>query len=198
MLAQRVQQQFYESADLANQAAEPLARPIADAAQALVAGLTSGGRVYIAGYGPAAGLAQLAAAQLLGRFERERPGLAVLALGTDGASLGALAGSGELDAALARQIETLGQPGDLLVLIDPDGERLGLHAAAQSAQDKEMTVIALTGGGGGVLREALGETDVVIAVPHDRRARLLEIQLLVLHCLCDAIDFQLLGESEMS
>jgi D-sedoheptulose 7-phosphate isomerase len=196
MLEQRIQQHFFESADLQYQAADLLGRPIAEAAQAVVAGLTAGGRLYVAGFGPAAGLAQLMASQMLGRFERDRPGLAALALGTDGASLAALASAGELDAVLARQVQTLGQPGDLLLLIDPDGERLGLHAVAQAAQGKDMTVIALTGRQGGMLREALGETDVVISVPHDRRARVLEIQLLVLHCLCDAIDMQLLGEMD--
>lgn len=196
MLEQRIQQHFFESADLQYQAADLLARPIADAAQAVVAGLTSGGRLYVAGFGPAAGLAQLMASQLLGRFERDRPGLAALALGTDGAALAALAPAGDLDAVLARQVQTLGQPGDLLLLIDPDGDRLGLHAVAQAAQAKEMTVIALTGRQGSMLREALGETDVVISVPHDRRARVLETQLLVLHCLCDTIDLQLLGEME--
>jgi D-sedoheptulose 7-phosphate isomerase len=196
MLEQRIQQHFFESADLQYQAADLLGRPIAEAAQAVVAGLTSGGRLYVAGFGPAAGLAQLMASQMLGRFERDRPGLATLALGTDGATLAALAPAGDLDAVLARQVETLGQPGDLLLLIDPDGDRLGLHAVAQAAQGKEMTVIALTGRQGSMLREALGETDVVISVPHDRRARVLEIQLLVLHCLCDAIDLQLLGEMD--
>lgn len=196
MLAQRIQQQFFESADLQYQAAESLARPIADAAQAMVSGLTAGGRLYVTGFGPAAGLAQLMASLLLGRFDRERPGLAALALGTDGASLAALAVDGDLDTVLSRQIDTLGQPGDLLLLIDPEGDRVGLHAAALAAQRKEMTVIALTGGQGGMLREALGETDVVIAVPNERRARVLETQLLTLHCLCDAIDLQLLGEME--
>ncbi len=196
MLEQRIQQHFFESADLQYQAADLLARPIAEAAQAVVAGLTAGGRLYVAGFGPAAGLAQLMASQLLGRFERDRPGLAALALGTDGAALAALAAAGDLDAVLARQVQTLGQPGDLLLLIDPDGDRLGLHAVAQAAQGKEMTVIALTGRQGSMLREALGETDVVISVPHDRRARVLETQLLVLHCLCDTIDLQLLGDME--
>lgn len=196
MLAQRIQQHFFESADLQYQSADLLARPIADAAQAVVAGLTAGGRLYVAGFGPGAGLAQVLASQMLGRFERERPGLAALVLGSDGVSLAALAAAGDLDAVLARQVETLGQPGDLLLLIDPDGDRLGLHAAAQAAQRKDMTVIALTGRSGGMLREALGETDVVISVPHDRRARVLEAQLLALHCLCDAIDMQLLGEME--
>ena len=198
MLEQRIQQHFFESADLQYQAADLLARPIAQAAQAVVAGLTAGGRLYAVGYGPAAGLAQVLASQLLGRFERERPGLAALALGTDGASLSALSMGGDLDAVLARQIEILGQPGDLLLIIDPDGERVGLPAVAMAAQRKDMTVIAITGRIGAMLREALGETDVVISVPHDRRARVLEAQLLVLHCLCDAIDLQLLGEMEPS
>ena len=196
MLAQRIQQHFFEAADLHYQSADLLARPIADAAQAVVAGLTAGGRLYVVGFGPGAGLAQVVACQLLGRFERERPGRAALVLGSDGVSMAALAAAGDLDAVLARQVETLGQPGDLLLLIDADGDRLGLHAAAQAAQRKDMTVIALTGRNGGMLREALGETDVVISVPHDRRARVLEAQLLVLHCLCDAIDMQLLGEME--
>jgi D-sedoheptulose 7-phosphate isomerase len=137
--------------------------------------------------------------ELIGCFERERPGLAALALGTDGAVLSALAilpGAGGFDSVLARQVETLGQPGDLLLLIDSVGNHPALLAAVAAAQGKDMTVIALTGRTGGALRGALGETDVLIAVPHDRRVRVLETHLLVLHCLCDAIDLQLLGEQD--
>ena len=97
---------------------------------------------------------------------------------------------------LARQIETLGQPGDLLLLIDGEGNHPALLAAVAAAQGQDMTVIALTGRTGGALRATLGETDVLVAVPHDRRARVLETHLLVLHCLCDAIDLQLLGEQD--
>lgn len=204
MLEQRIQQQFFESADLKYQAAEVLSRPVAEAAQAIVAGLTAGGRLFVAGLGPAAGLAQLVAGELLGRFERERPGLAAMALGADGATVAALAAGASIGAAVARQVETLGQPGDLLLLIDAGGEGPGLRPAAQAAQGKDMTVIALTGhdsgqaaaDGGDAWREVLGETDVRVAVPHERRARVLEAQLLVLHCLCDAIDLQLLGEQD--
>ena len=198
MLEQRIQQQFFESADLQYQAAEVLGRPIEQAAAALVAGLTAGGRVLVAGLGPSASLAQLVAAELTGGFERERPGLAALALGLDGPALSAIAlqpGAG-FDTVLARQVDTLGQPGDLLLLIDALGDHPALLAAAAAAQAKDMTVIALTGRTGGALRAALGETDVLVAVPHDRRARLLETHLLVLHCLCDAIDLQLLGEQD--
>lgn len=201
MLEQRIQQQFFESADLKYQAAEVLGRPIEEAATALVGGLTAGGRVLVAGLGAAASLAQLVTAELLGCFERERPGLAALALGADGAALSALAAlppAGGFDRVLARQVETLGQPGDLLLLIDAEGNHPALLAATAAAQRKDMTVIALTGRTGGALRAALGETDVLVAVPHDRRVRVLETHLLVLHCLCDAIDLQLLGEQDPS
>ena len=203
MLEQRIQQQFFESADLKYQSAELLSRPIQDAVAALVGGLTAGGRVLVAGLGASASLAQLMASQLIGRFERDRPGLAALVLGVDGATLAALAtdpatagGGGGFDQVLSRQIQTLGQPGDVLLLIDTDGQHPALLAALAAAQAKDMTVIALTGRSGGALRTALGETDVLVAIPHERRARVLETQLLVLHCLCDAIDQQLLGEQD--
>lgn len=199
MLEQRVQQQFFESADLQYQAAEVLGRPVAEAAQALVAGLTAGGRVLVAGLGAGASLAQLMSSALIAGFERERPGLAAVALGADGAALSALLalpGGTGVDQLLARQVETLGQPGDLLLLVDTEGNHPALLAAAVAAQGKDMTVIALTGRSGGALRAVLGETDVLVPVPHDRRPRVLEAQLLVLHCLCDAIDLQLLGEQE--
>lgn len=196
MLEQRIQQQFFESADLKYQAAEVLGRPIADAVQALVAGLTSGGRLLVAGLGESAALAQLAGSALIGRFERDRPGLAAVVLGHDGVALAALASESGFNTVLARQIETLGQPGDLLLLIDADGNHPALLAAVVAAQGKDMTVIALTGRTGGAVKAALGETDVLMPVPSDRRARVLETQLLVLHCLCDAIDLQLMGEQD--
>lgn len=197
MVQQRIQQQFFESADLQYQAAESLGRPVGDATQALVAGLTAGGRVLAAGMGAGASLAQWFASALISGFERERPGLPAMALGADGAALSALlARSGGAEQLLARQVETLGQPGDLLLLVDAEGDHPALLAAAVAAQGKDMTVIALTGRSGGALRAVLGETDVLVAVPHERRARVLEVQLLVLHCLCDAIDLQLLGEQE--
>ena len=199
MLEPRIQQQFFESADLKYQSAELLSRPIADAVTALVGALTSGGRVLAAGLGTSSMLAQLVVTELIGGFERERPGLAALALGTDGAALAGLAAlpaAGAFDKVLARQVETLGQPGDLLLLIDSDGNHPALLAAALAAQAQDMTVIALTGRSGGALRGLLHETDVLVAVPHDRRVRVLETHLLVLHCLCDAIDLQLLGEQD--
>ncbi len=200
MLEQRIQQQFFESADLQYQAADTLVRPIADAVQALVGVLTAGGRVWIVGLGPCAALAQWLAQAMTGRFERDRPGLAAAVLGADAVSLGSCGalGGGELGLGrvLARQVEALGQPGDLLLVLDADSALQTPAAAVAAAQGKDMTVVAVTGRNGGALAEALGETDVLVAVPHDRRARVLEAQLLVLHCLCDAVDLQLLGEQD--
>ncbi len=195
MLEQRIQQQFFESADLKYQSAEVLGRPIENAVAALMGGLTAGGRVLVAGLGASASLAQLLVTELVGGFERDRPGLAALTLTADGAALPAQV-AGAYDKVLARQVDTLGQPGDLLLLIDSDGDHPALLAAASAAQAKDMTVIALTGRSGGALAQVLGETDVLVAVPHDRRVRVLETHLLVLHCLCDAIDLQLLGEQD--
>lgn len=194
MLEQRIQQQFFDAADLKYRSVDSLTRPIAEASQAIVGVLTAGGKLLVCGLGPAAPLASLFAARLMGRFERERPGLAVITLCADAATSGKLAIAGGAAAVLARQVSTLGSPGDLLLLLDIDGEHDAASAAVEAAHAKDMAVIALMGAGG--LRASLGETDAAIAVPHERGARVLEMQLLILHCLCDAIDLQLLGEQD--
>jgi D-sedoheptulose 7-phosphate isomerase len=189
MLEQRVQQQFFESADLQYQAAETLARPIADAAQAVVGCLTAGGRLLVGGIGRCAPLAELFGAALLGRFERERPPLACVTL-TGGRVADAAAN------VLVRQIQALGQSGDLLLLIEANGPEGACPPCIDAAHAGELSVVVLSGPAPPGLREQLGETDVLIAVPHARAARINEAQLLVLHCLCDAIDLQLLGEQD--
>jgi|EndMetStandDraft_5_1072996.scaffolds.fasta_scaffold22511_3 D-sedoheptulose 7-phosphate isomerase len=196
MLEQRIQQQFFDAVDLKYQSAEGLVKPVAEASQAIVSALTAGGKLLVCGIGPSAALASLCAAQLMGRFERERPGLAVLALGADAVVANQLALSDGSHAMLARQVATLGAPGDLLLVLDPEGEHEALLAAVEAAHANDMAVIALLGRTGGTLRAALGETDAAITVPHDRSARVLEMHLLILHCLCDAIDLQLLGEQD--
>lgn len=196
MLEQRIQQQFFDAADLKYQSAESLAKPIADAAQAIVGALTAGGKLLVAGAGPSSALASMFAARLMGRFERERPGLAVLALSGDAIVMGLPAISDVFETAMARQVSTLGSPGDLLLLLDTEGGHPAMLAAAQAAHANEMAVIALVGRAGGALRAALGETDAVLPVAHDRGVRVLELHLLMLHCLCDAIDLQLLGEQD--
>jgi D-sedoheptulose 7-phosphate isomerase len=195
MLEQRIQQQYFEAADLVTQSADALSRPIAQAANALVACITGGGKVLVAGGGSAAALAPYAAALWAGRFERKRPALTAIALGTN-ASLAALLGDiGEPTQALAKEVHALGAPGDVLVAIAAGRANSVLIAALQAALTKEMTVIALTGVDTGVI-ELMGETDVHIAVPHERAARVFESHALVLHCLADAVDLQLMGEQD--
>ncbi len=196
MLEQRIQQQFFDAADLKYQSAEALAKPIAEAAQAIVAALTGGGKLLVAGIGPAGALASLFAARMVGRFERERPGLAVLALNADAVVQSQLASGPTGDTALSRQVATIGQPGDLLLLLQAEGEPAAALAAAKAAHVNEMAVIAFVGRSAGALGTELGETDALVPVAHDRPARVLELHLIMLHCLCDAIDLQLLGEQD--
>ncbi len=196
MLEQRIQQQFFDSADLKYAAAEILARPIADAAQALVGCITAGGKVLACGNGGSASDAQHFAAEFVGRFERERPGLAAIALTTDTSILTAIGNDYAFDAVFAKQVQALGAPGDVLLALSTSGNSANVLAAVEAAQAREMTVIALTGRGGGKLRERLTETDVHICVPHDRTARIQEVHILAVHCLCDAVDTQLLGEQD--
>jgi D-sedoheptulose 7-phosphate isomerase len=194
MLEQRIQQQFFDSADLKYAAAEHLTRPVADASHALIGAITSGAKVLVCGNGAGAGIAQHLAAQLVGRFERERPGLAALCLAADATLLTALGRDDGFEQLFAKQVLALGHPGDVLVVLSEDGQQPNLLAAVEAAHDKEMSVIALTGRAGGAMASALHDTDMHICVPHDRPARVHELHLLVVHCLCEAVDLQLLGD----
>jgi D-sedoheptulose 7-phosphate isomerase len=196
MLEQRIQQQFFDSADLKYAAAEILAKPIAQASNALIGCITGGGKVLACGNGGSAADAQHFAAEFVGRFERERPGLAALALTTDTSILTAIGNDYDYGVVFSKQVQALGNPGDVLLALTTSGNSANVLAAVQAAHAKEMTVIAMTGRGGGKMREQLAETDVHICVPHERTARIQEVHLLVLHCLCDAVDLQLLGEQD--
>jgi len=196
MLEQRIQQQFFDSADLKYAAAEILAKPIAQAASALLGCITAGGKVLACGNGGSAGDAQHFAAELVGRFERERPGLPAVSLTTDTSILTAIANDYDFDVVFAKQVQALGNPGDVLLAISTSGNSANVLKAVEAAHAKDMTVIALTGRNGGRMREQLAETDVHICVPHERTARIQEVHLLVVHCLCDAVDLQLLGEQD--
>jgi D-sedoheptulose 7-phosphate isomerase len=192
MLEQRIQQHFFDAADLEYQIAETLARPIGAAAQAVLGSLTSGCKLLLAGDGVSMATAQVMAALLVGRFERDRPGLAALVLGVDACVASALAGAALAGGGLAQQVQALGAPGDTLVVIAA-GDGRGLAGAVEAARGKDITVVALTGRQS-ALATLLGETDVLVAVPHDRAARVHEVHLLAVHGLCDAVDSQLLGE----
>ncbi|WP_028601939.1 SIS domain-containing protein [Ottowia thiooxydans] len=196
MLAQRIQQQFIDSADLQYQWAEALAGAVAEATQSLLACVTGGGKILICGNGASGALAQYLAALLVGGLERSRPELPALALGTDVATLTAVARRGEYADAFAAQVRALGSAGDVLLVLSSNGRASNLLRAAQAAHEREMSVIALTGSGGGDLGMMLRDTDVHVCVPHERTPRIHEAHQLVLHCLCDGLDLQLLGEQE--
>jgi D-sedoheptulose 7-phosphate isomerase len=196
MLEQRIQQQFFDSADLKNAAAEVLAKPIADAVGAIVGCITAGGKVLACGNGGSASDAQHFAAEFVGRFERERPGLAALALTTDTSILTAIGNDYDFNKVYSKQVQALGVPGDVLIAITTSGNSANVLAAVEAAHAKEMTVVALTGRKGGKLATMLTETDVHICVPHERTARIQEVHILALHCMCDAVDLQLLGDQE--
>ncbi len=196
MLQQRIEQHFIDSADLKYQAAQVLSKPIAEAVQAVLTCVTNGGKVLICGNGGSAADAQHFAAEFIGRFERERPELAAIALTTDSSILTAIANDYHFNAVFARQVRGLGQPGDVLIAISTSGNSPNVLAAIEAAHEREMVVIGLSGRNGGKMAGALRETDVHICVPHERTARIQEVHILALHCICDAVDHQLLGEQE--
>jgi D-sedoheptulose 7-phosphate isomerase len=194
MLEQRIQQQFFDSADLKYAAAEAMTRPLAQAVHVILEAITNGGKVLACGNGGSAGDAQHFAAEFVGRFERDRPGLAAVSLVTDTSILTAIANDYSFEQIFAKQVHALGQPGDILLAISTSGNSPNVLAAMDAAHEKEMTVIALTGKGGGQMAERLFETDIHLCVPHQRTARIQEVHLLTLHCLCDGVDTLLLGD----
>jgi len=196
MLEQRIQQHFIDSADLKYQAAPVLSKPIADAVQALLTCVTGGGKVLVCGNGGSAADAQHFAAEFVGRFERERPELAAIALTTDSSVMTAIANDYGFDVIFSRQVRALGQAGDVLLAISTSGNSANVLKAIEAAHEREMVVIGLSGRDGGKMTPALRDTDVHICVPHERTARIQEVHLLTLHCLCDAVDTLLLGDLE--
>ncbi len=198
MPEQRTPQQFIDSADLKYQWAQSLVRPIEEATQALLACITGGGKVMTCGNGASGALAQYMAALMVGGLERARPELPALALGTDAATLTAVARRGEYADVFAAQVRALGSPGDALLLLSTNGNTVNLVRAAQAAHERDISVIALTGRGGGELGRMLRDTDVHVCIPHERTPRIHEAHQLVLHCLCDGLDVQLLGNEESS
>jgi len=132
----------------------------------------------------------------IGRFERERPGLPAIALTTDSSILTAIGNDYDFNQIFSKQVRALGQPGDVLLAITTSGNSNNVLAAIQEAHEREMTVIALTGKGGGRMNDALFDTDLHICVPSERTARIQEVHLLTIHCLCDGIDAMLLGDED--
>ena len=196
MLEQRIEQQFIDSADLKYQAAQILSKPMAEAVQLIMVSVTGGGKVLACGNGGSAALAQMFAATFVGRYERERPELGAMSLSANNVLLTSVQQENGVDQVFAKQIRALGQPGDVLLVISTSGQAGNVLRAIDAAHERELSVVALTGQGGGKIRQLLRETDVHICVPHDRKSRIQEVHLLVLHAMCDGVDNQLLGEQE--
>ncbi|WP_334134782.1 SIS domain-containing protein [Tepidimonas sp.] len=194
MLLHRIQQHFVDGADLQFQCAQAVGPALEAAVGVVLAGLTGGGKVLAWGSGVSAALAQSFVAQLVGRFERDRPELAALALGANAAIVTSALGTEAAAEPMVRQLRALGMPGDVLVLICAGVPGPDALAAVAAAHEREMTVVALTGTRAGELLALLRESDVLVSVPTERAARVHEAQLVALHALCDALDVQLLGD----
>jgi len=192
-LINRISENFSESAHLKLQSMDVLAGPIAAAAERMVQCLRRDGKIMACGNGGSAADAQHFSAELLNRFEMERPGLAAIALTTDTSTLTSIANDFDFDQIFSKQVRALGHAEDLLLAISTSGNSRNVIAAIEAAHENQMGVIALTGKSGGKIGELLAPSDVHICVPATSTARIQEVHLLTLHCLCDAIDCLLLG-----
>jgi len=192
-LNKRIGQHFTESAQLKTQAAKVLTEPLRLGAERMVQCLMNEGKILACGNGGSAADAQHFSAELLNRFEMERPALPAIALTTDSSTITSIANDYDYDQVFSKQVRALGQPNDLLLAISTSGNSRNVVEAIHAAHDRQMGVVALTGRNGGVMAEILGQQDVHICVPHSRTARIQEVHILCLHCLCDAIDCLLVG-----
>ncbi|VCU71801.1 Phosphoheptose isomerase [Pigmentiphaga humi] len=193
-LIARISNHFRDAVALFEHCQDTLSAPTAAAVDALVFSLTNNGKILACGNGGSAADAQHFAAELVGRFERERLPLAAIALNTDTSILTAVGNDFGYDRVFSQQVNALGQPGDVLVAISTSGNSVNVIEAIEAAHSREVRVIALTGKGGGKIGQMLTEDDVHLCVPHDRTLRIQEVHILLLHAMCDGIDAQLLGD----
>jgi D-sedoheptulose 7-phosphate isomerase len=192
-LTGRISGHFSESARLKLESVAVLAGPIVRAAEIMVQCLINDGKIMSCGNGGSAADAQHFAAELLNRFEMERPGLAGIALTTDSSTLTSIANDYDYNQIFSKQVRALGHPGDVLLAISTSGNSPNVTQAIAAAHERDMRVVALTGRGGGQVGAMLQAEDAHVCVPHQNTARIQEVHLLTLHCLCDAIDSLLLG-----
>jgi D-sedoheptulose 7-phosphate isomerase len=192
----RIRQLFQASIDTKLVAMEELVPFIEQAGQVMVQALLSEGKILACGNGGSAGDAQHFSSEMLNRFERERPSLPALALTTDSSTITSIANDYSYNEIFSKQIRALGQPGDVLLAISTSGNSANVIQAIQAAHDREMVVVAMTGRDGGGMASLLLPEDVEIRVPSKVTARIQEVHLLTIHCLCDQIDNQLFGSEE--
>jgi D-sedoheptulose 7-phosphate isomerase len=196
MNTQRILAHFQESAELKLKSAQVLAQPISQAIELMFNALSNGNKILACGNGGSAGDAQHFAAELVGRFERERFPLPGIALSTDTSIITAVANDYSFNEIFSKQVQAFGQAGDILLAISTSGNSGNVVAAVEAALEREMRVVALTGKDGGKLGQMLTDADVHINVPHSRTARIQEVHLLAIHSICDGIDVALFGEED--
>ena len=192
----RIRQLFTDSIETKTRAMDVLGPSIEQGSQMMVNALLSEGKILTCGNGGSAGDAQHFSSELLNRFERERPSLPAIALTTDASTITSIANDYSYEEVFSKQIRALGQPGDILLAISTSGNSANVMQAIQAAHDREMHVVALTGRDGGAMASLLMPEDVEIRVPARSTARIQEVHLLTIHCLCDLIDRQLFGSEE--
>jgi len=190
----RIIKHFKDSAELKLRVKDELAKPIAESAQVFFDCVTNDGKILCCGNGGSAADAQHFAAELLNRFEKERPGLACVALTTDSSVLTSIANDYDYNQIFSKQVRALGLPGDSLLAISTSGNSPNVLAAIHAAHERSMRVVVLTGRDGGEMAHAMKPDDLLICVNEQKTARIQEVHLLTLHCLCDIIDYHLLGE----
>ncbi len=195
-LSDRILGHFRATAQTALDVADALAPRIETGARLIVQALAEGDKVLACGNGGSATAAQHFAATMINRFEQQRPGLAAIALTADASTLTSIANDQAYDQVFARQVKALGHPGDVLLVISASGHSPSALVAVEAAHARGMPVVALTGRSGGGLAERMADSDVFLCVPVEAAARIQEIHLLILHCLCDAVDSVLLGVEE--
>ena len=191
-----LRQHFEEGIELRRRMAETLPPLIAAAGAALAEALRSGRKALSCGNGGSAADAQHFAAELVGRFERERPGMPAIALTTDTSALTAIANDYDFDRVFSKQVEALGARGDVLLAISTSGNSKNVIEAVKAAQAKGLVVIALTGRDGGAMGRMVRPQDFHLNVAHPRTMRIQEVHLLVVHCLCEVVDNAIYGEKK--
>ena len=190
-LPERVAAHFAQSIEATQEAADILSSPTAQAAIMMLQCLMSDGKVLACGNGGSAADAQHFAAEMTGRFEKERMELAALALTTDSSAITAIGNDYGFDQSFSKHVRALGRNGDVLLARSTSGNSANVIKAIEAAHERDMHVIALTGRDGGKIAAMLKDNDILLNVPHPRTARIQEIHILLIHAMCDCIDTML-------
>ena len=191
-LQERVRAHFEESIAAKRQTVEVLAEPTAEAAMMLIECLMNDGKILVCGNGGSAADAQHFAAELTGRFEKERMELAAIALTTDTSALTAIGNDYGFEHIFSKQVRALGRPGDVLLGISTSGNSGNVIEAIKAAHERDMRILAFTGRDGGKIAAMLKDNDILLNVPHPRTARIQENHIVLVHALCDCIDTMLM------